>query len=518
MVCSSVPAAAAAGVETLGRGGNAIDAAIATAAALCVVEPMSTGLGGDAFALLWSASEEKLIGLNGSGGAPAAASLDAYGERGLERIPPVGILSATVPGAVRAWETLSERCGSLPLADVLEPAIRLADEGFPVTEVVAHYWSLLSNLGCLRNDAARATWLPGGEAPAAGSIFRCPDIAATLRAIAKGGAGEFYEGEAGAAIVATSRAEGGFFAPGDLAEHRSQWVDPISTTYRGIEVAELPPNGQGLTALIALNILENFEMEGPASELDWHRRVEAIKIAFADRNAYIADPDCAPVPVAELLSKDYARDRARAIGEHAIAAPGPGLHAGDTVYLCAADEEGNLVSFIQSVYMGFGSGVGCGKTGVVLQNRGAGFQLDPRHPNCLAPRKRPFHTIIPGMLLRDGAPWMAFGLMGGDVQPQSHLNFVSNLLDHGLNPQEAIDRPRFRYSSDKKVHLESPELPVAGGRTLGAALEARGHEVLESGEALVDLYGGGQAVACEEGVMIGASDRRKDGCAMGLFS
>lgn len=517
MVATAVPAASAAGVEMLAAGGNAIDAAIAAAAVLCVVEPMMTGVGGDAFALLWSASESRLVGLNGSGRAPAAASADAYRSRGLTSIAPAGILSATVPGAVHAWDTLARRFGALPLDVVLAPAIRAAERGFPVTELVAHYWSLLARLGVLRNDAARASWLADGAAPRAGSWFRAPGLARVLSEIADGGAPAFYEGTAGRAIVATSESEGGFFAAADLADHTSTWVEPIATTYRGVEVAELPPNGQGLAALQALNVLECLEPAPATSALDWHRRIEAIKVAFADRAAYYADPEHADVPIAALLDKIYAKRRAGQIGERARDVVHPGL-AADTTYLCAADEHGNLVSFIQSLFTGFGSGIGCGDTGVVLQSRGAGFVLDPSHPNCLAPGKRPFHTIIPGMLLRDGRPSVAFGLMGGDVQPQSHLNFVANVVDHGLNVQEALDRPRFRFTGGRQVAIEAPGLAVDEGGTLRDALARRGHDVVAPGEALADVFGGGQAIERRaDDTLVGASDRRKDGCAMGWW-
>jgi gamma-glutamyltranspeptidase / glutathione hydrolase len=519
MVCTSVPAASAAGLAMLARGGNAVDAAIAAAAALCVVEPMSTGLGGDAFAMLWPAREERLVGLNGSGRAPAGATLDGYRKRGLDEIPPRGILAATVPGAVHAWETLRERYGSLPLAALLEPAIRLADEGFPVTEIVAHYWFGLERMGVFANEAARATWAPGGHTPRAGEWFRAPGLARTLRAIAAGGPGAFYAGPIADAIVASARELGGPLSHEDLAEHSSTWVEPLSSDYRGVTVVELPPNGQGLAALLALSILECFDPAEapPGTALEWHRRIEAVKVAFADRDAYLADPEHVEVPVTALLSKSYARERARAIGERAQAGVRPGL-SGETVYLCAADAEGNLVSFIQSLFTGFGCGVGCGDTGIVLQSRGAGFRLEPGHPNALAPRKRPFHTIIPAMLLRDGRPWMAFGVMGGDVQPQAHLAFVSNVVDHGLNPQEALDRPRFRFLGGCDVRVETPDAAVAEGGTLVEALRARGHRTEGPGAFMADVFGGGQAIQLlPEGVLAGASDRRKDGCALGLY-
>ena len=517
MVASSVPIASAAGVETLQRGGNAIDAALAMAATLCVVEPMSTGLGGDLFALVHSASEGRLLSLNASGRAPAAATREAYLERGRDHVPMRGILSTTVPGAIHGWETLSRRLGALPLADVLAPAIRAAEDGFPVTEMVSHYWSLLPSV--LSNDAARATWLPGGRAPAAGETFRCPGQARTLRAIGKGGARAFYRGEAAEAIVATSQAEGGFFEPVDLANHESTWTEPITSDYRGVTVAEHPPNGQGLAALVGLNVLARLgDPVSPTSTLDWHRRIEASKLAYADRDAYIADPEHADVPIEALLEPGYADRRAALVGDEALDAPGPGLHAGDTIYCCAADEHGNLVSLIQSLYMAFGSGVACGDTGVILQNRGACFRLEAGHPNVLAPGKRPFHTIIPGMLLRDGTPFMPFGIMGGDIQAQAHLAFVGNLVDHGLNPQEALDRPRFRFVEGRQVVLEEPDLPVDEGGTLREALTERGHEVLGPGEAVIDVFGGGQAIERHaNGTLAGASDRRKDGCALGWW-
>ncbi|NNL67844.1 MAG: gamma-glutamyltransferase, partial [Myxococcales bacterium] len=352
-----------------------------------------------------------------------------------------------------------------------------------------------------------------------GETFRAPGQARTLREIAEGGARAFYEGAAADAIVATSREEGGFFAPEDLAGHTSTWTEPITSDYRGTTVAEHPPNGQGLAALIGLNVLERLgEAASPTSALDWHRRIEAVKLAYADRDAYVADPEHADVPVDALLSSAYADARAKLVGERALDAPRAGVLHGDTVYCCAADEHGNLVSFIQSLFMGFGSGIACGDGGVMLQNRGAGFRLDPDHPNGLAPGKRPFHTIIPGMLLRDGTPTMAFGIMGGDVQAQAHLSFVSGVVDHGLNPQEALDRPRFRFQTGRKVAVETPDAPADEGGTVGAALAARGHDVAAPPETMVDLFGGGQAIARQpDGTLVGGSDSRKDGCAQGWW-
>jgi gamma-glutamyltranspeptidase/glutathione hydrolase len=516
MVASSVPAASEAGVAMLRAGGNAIDAAIAAAAALCVVEPMMTGIGGDAFCLLWSAQEGQLVGLNGSGRSPAGATLERYRALGFETIPTTGIFAATVPGAVHAWETLHNRYGRLPFGELLGPAIRLAREGFPVTEIVAHYWHGLFRVGVLQNDAARNAWAPGDATPAAGEVFRAPALGATLAEIARDGAAAFYQGKVAEAIVATSRELGGHFALEDLQGHRSEWVTPLRSEYRGTEVVELPPNGQGLSALLALNILECFDPQEapPGSALEWHRRIEAVKLAFADRDTYLADPEHARIPVEALLDKEYARRRAQRIGERALPGAEPGLSA-DTTYLCAADADGNLVSFIQSLFTGFGSGVGVGDTGVVLQSRGSGFRLEAGHHNVLAPAKRPFHTIIPGMLMRDGAPLMAFGVMGGDVQPQGHLSVVSNLVDWGMNPQEALDRPRFRYLAGDAVRIETPDAPASEGGSIGEALAERGHRVEPPIPVEAGFFGGGQAIArLPNGVWAGASDRRKDGCAL----
>src|SRR5262245_53333403 len=324
MVATSVPIASAAGVEMLRRGGNAIDAAIAAAAVLAVVEPLQTGLGGDAFALYWSARERKLIGLNGSGRAPRAATLALYRERGLETIEPGGILSATVPGAVDAWETLSRRHGALDFATLLEPAIRAAEQGFAVSELVAHYWWGLAAMGALRNAEARDTFTPGGETPRAGAWFRNPRLGASLRAIAKGGAAAFYRGEIAEQIVATSRNEGGCFAAEDLAEHRATWVEPLTVCWRGVTLAELPPNPQGLTALLAVHLLAHLPAAPADTALAWHQRIEAVKLAMADRDAYVADPHFVRVPIDTLLSPAYARERAALVGERALAAPAPG--------------------------------------------------------------------------------------------------------------------------------------------------------------------------------------------------
>jgi gamma-glutamyltranspeptidase / glutathione hydrolase len=518
MVCASQPLAASAAIAVLRSGGNAIDAAVTAAAVLGVVEPYNTGVGGDCFALVWSAREGKLHGLDGCGRSPAAATVEELKRRGCSEMPAQGILTVTVPGAVDAWENALVRFGTRSLADALGPAIAHAEEGFPVSELVAHEWGLAVAFDFLKNDAARSCFAFDGAGPALGQVVRFPQLARTLRRIAEGGRDEFYRGAIAEQLVAFSRAEGGLLAREDLAEHSSRWVEPIAADYRDFRLHEMPPSTQGLTALLALGILSHFDLPSlePDSAEALHLRVEAVKLAFADRNAYIADPEQARVPVAELLAPEYARRRAALVDpQRALAGASPGLARGgsDTVYLTTADAEGNVVSLINSLYGGFGSGLVAGDTGIALQNRGRGFRLDPSHPGCLAPRKRPFHTLCPAMLFRDGRPVVSFGVMGGDVQAQAHVQVVSNLVDHGANVQEALDAPRFHYVDGARVALEDDVAPAVRER-----LTERGHQ-LES--ALVALarggFGGGQAIAIEHatGVYAGGSDRRKDGSAIG---
>jgi gamma-glutamyltranspeptidase/glutathione hydrolase len=518
MVCTSQPLASAAGLAILRRGGNAVDAAVCAAAVLGVVEPFMTGVGGDCFMLIWNAADAQLYGLNGSGRAPAGLSLEVLRERGLGEMPMQGILSVTIPGAVDAWCQALARFGTCTIADVLPPAIEYAQAGFPVSEIIAHQWNLLVQLGVLQEENARRTFTLDGRAPRLGEVFRAPALARTLQEIAAGGAAAFYRGPLAEQIVAFSRANGGVHRLDDFATHQSTWVVPIGTGYRGYELYELPPNGQGLAALIALNILENFDLA--AHPLDSaacaHLRIEAIKLAFADRGRYIADPEQAHVPVATLLSKDYAHGRAALIHmQKALKRVAPGVvpTGGDTVYLTTADAQGNVVSLINSLYFPFGSGLVAGDTGIVLQNRGYGFVTDPGHPNCVAPRKRPFHTIIPAMLCRQGRPVVSFGVMGGDVQPQGHLQVVSNLVDYGLNIQEALDYPRFRFLDTDRVALEG-----AAGVELTAGLAERGHAVVDEQVAMaMGGFGGGQGIMidADSGCYWGGSDRRKDGCAIG---
>lgn len=517
MVCTSQPLASAAGAQVLREGGSAIDAAVAAAAVLAVVEPYSTGIGGDCFLLYWCAEEGRLYGLNGSGRAPAAATREAVLAGGHSRMPALDVLSVTVPGAVDAWATALDRFGRRPLSRNLEAAIEYADNGFPVSEVIAFEWSLAA--GFLHDEEARRVFLPGGHPPAAGDVVRFPDLARSLRALAQGGPDAFYRGELAQRIVARVREGGGLLDREDLDAHCSTWVDPISTTYRGHEVCEVPPNTQGVAALLGLNILEQFE-EGvvePDSPDAWHLRIEAVKLAYADRDRHIADPEQADVPLARLLSKDYAQGRAALIRrDRALpgAAPGAVDAGAETVYLTTADPEGNVCSFIQSLFYPFGCGVVVPGTGIALHNRGLGFSLDPTHPNCLAPRKRPFHTLLPAMILRAGRPLVSFGVMGGDMQAQAHVQVVSNLVDWADNVQEALDRPRFHFLGGAEVALEHRL-----ERRVGEELRARGHSLREETAALLrGGFGGGQAIAIDptSGVLWGGSDERKDGAAIGF--
>ena len=518
MVCASQPLAATAGLEMLRRGGNAVDAAVCAAAVLGVVEPFSTGVGGDCFMLVWDARTRKLFGLNGSGRAPAALSVDVVRDRGYREVPVHGMLPVTVPGAVDAWCAALARFGSRSMAAVLEPAIDYARHGFPVSEIIAHQWDLIVRFGVLQHPDARRTFTIEGRAPRLGEVFRVPLLAATLERIGNGGADEFYRGAIAEQIVAFSHANGGVHTVADFAAHRSTWVEPLATDYRGYRLCELPPNGQGLTALLALNILENFDLAAyPLGSPEClHLRIEAIKLAFADRNRYLADPEHADVPTTALLAKDYAHGRAALIHPRRAlkqARPGNVTAGTDTVYLTAADGAGNVVSLINSLYFPFGCGLVAGDTGVVLHNRGYGFVLDPAHPNCLAPHKRPFHTIIPAMLLHDDVPIVSFGVMGGDVQAQGHVQVVSNLIDYDLNVQEALDYPRFHYLDADRVALE-PEYDAP----LRTRLLEIGHAIVsDDAVALRGGFGGGQGIMIDPGTGCywGGSDRRKDGCAVG---
>ena len=512
IVCASQPLAAQAGIEMLRRGGNAIDAAIAAAACLCVVEPMSTGLGGDLFSIHWSARDKKLKGLNASGRCPSKLSWRTFARVGRPYIPERGWQSVTVPGAVDGWAQLHQADGRLPWKELFAPALQYARDGFPLSEIIAGHFDKIELLA--QNGACRAIFMPGGQMPRYGQALLQTDLAATLEQLAAGGAEAFYQGEIAEEIVRVSDAEGGYFTREDFAGHTSTWVEPLKASFRGLDIYELPPNGQGLAALIALNVLSCLDLDKCAA--DWgavtHAAVEAVKIAFAERNAHVADPATNPAPLEELLSPEFAARAAKGV-DPARATPRKeslvGPRTGDTVYLCAADGDGNLVSLIQSLFHGFGSGLVAGRTGVLLQNRGALFSLDERHPNCIAPGKRPFHTIIPGFALKEGLPHLAFGVMGGHHQPQGHVQVVLNLLLHQMGLQEALAAPRFDFRTENFLALER-DFPSE----IRQELIRRGHQIVEPDAG---PFGGAQAVrALEGGILEGASDPRKDGCALGL--
>lgn len=513
MAASSHPLATRAGVRVLEDGGNAVDAAVAMVAVLTVVEPYSVAMGGDAFALLALEGGRKVTGLNASGRAPAAATIEAYQAKGLQTVPVTGALSVTVPGALSGWAEALERYGTMGLDTLLAPAIAYAQEGFPVSEVIAGEWAEAQ--GLLRRDpAAAATYLISGKAPRAGQVFKNPSLARTYRRVAEQGPELFYQGELAEAIAACVQAGGGLITPDDLAAHTNQWVEPLALDYRGYTVLELPPNGQGTTALEILNILSGYDLASlePGGAEYLHLLGEAIKIAFGDRDRYITDQAFAPAPVEHLLSEAYGAACRELIRPGAVLSPGaaPPLN-GDTVYLAVGDAQGNAASFISSIFTPFGSGLVVPDTGILLHCRGRSFSLDPAHANRLEGGKRPMHTIIPGMLMQGGLLAAAFGVMGGDMQPQGHAQFLVNLLDFGLGLQEAMDAPRLRYMGGRSMYLEE-------GISQGSAeaMAAWGHAV-DQGPYPVNQVGGGQVVWRDQGqgAWLGASDRRKDGCAMG---
>ena len=522
MVCASQPLATLIGIDILKAGGTCIDAAIATNAALGLMEPMSCGPGGDLFAIVWIEKDRKLYGLNASGRAPRAWTLEKAKKLGLDRIPRRSPLAWSVPGCVSGWKALSERFGRLGLGRVLEPSIAYARDGFPLSPIIA------SGFGSWRDDEAphlAAVFHPGGRVPGYGDVFRNPLLAASYERIAKNGAAAFYEGETAERIVAKSRELGGFMSLEDLREHRADWVEPVSSSYRGYDVWEIPPNGQGICALQILNLMEEFDVPALGhNTVDYlHLFIEAKKLAFEDRARYYADPAFAEVPVRGLISKSYARERAKKIdlsrAATEVAYGDPKLDS-DTVYLCAADGEGNMISLIQSVYSSFGSDICPDGVGFAMQNRGQAFSLDPAHRNRLEPGKRPFHTIIPAFLTRGGAPVMPFGVMGGDVQPQGHAQVVMNMLDFGLSVQQATDVPRIVHDGSSSPWGGQM---IDGGEVVPErdmdpkvleGLAARGHRIAKDPQAL----GGYQAIWREEGPRryFGGSDPRKDGQAIGF--
>lgn len=531
MVAASQPLAATAGLEVLTKGGNAADAAVATAAALNVTEPTSTGIGGDCFALYYDAKSQRVTALNGSGRAPAGLTLERLQREGLgEELPPYHPYTITVPGACAGWCDLISQHGSLPLEEILSNPIRLAEEGFPVSPITAHFWKRgVNRLAAVPNGNELTI---NGRAPRPGEIFRNPGLARTFRAVAEKGKKAFYEGEIGEAIVAVVQEAGGCMTLEDLAAHHSTWDTPISTSYRGYRMWECPPNGQGLAALLALNILEGFDMAAiePLSAERIHLEIEAMRLAFADARWFVADPSTNPAPLAALLSKSYAGERRALIdSERTISdrVHGIPLASSDTVYLSVVDRTGNACSFINSNYMGFGTGIVPKGWGCTLQNRGHNFSLDAEHPNALAPRKRPYHTIIPGLITRGisetgsslaeaGELFACYGVMGGFMQPQGHMQVAVALIDDGLDPQAALDRPRFCImdgTAAGSVALEQG-IPL---RTI-EELARLGHHVTHTSGHARSVFGRGQVIVRdqESGALWGGSDPRADGCAMSL--
>lgn len=542
IVATSQPLATAAGLEILSKGGNAADAAVAAGAALNVTEPTSTGIGGDMFALFYDVETRKVTALNGSGRAPAALTLERLKKEGITaELPPFHAHTVTVPGACAGWFDLIERHGSLPMAEILAPAIRLAEAGFPVGPITSHSWQrgARDQLSSAPNGFELTI---NGRGPRPGEIFRNPGLARTLAAVARGGREAFYQGEIAEAILSVVQEAGGCMSAEDLASHSSTWEEPISVTYRGLRVYQCPPNGQGITALIALNILEGFDLSslGSLSTERLHLMIEALRLAFADSSWYVADPVFSNVPVQELLSKEYANERRMLIDRKRAALDpkrGTPVASSDTVYLSVVDQFGNACSFINSNYWGFGTGIVPKGWGFTLQNRGHNFRLDPNHPNALAPRKRPYHTIIPAMITRlvpraersgsgDEAEgevrdegeslYASYGVMGGFMQPQGHVQVLSALVDDGLDPQAALDLPRFC------IEVEESGGPVALEEGfpfhVSSGLEKLGHPVYGVRGYDRSLFGRGQVILwdAETGVLVAGSDPRADGCAMTL--
>jgi len=511
MVATSHPLASLSAIEALREGGNAIDAAIVASAVLAVVEPQSTGIGGDCFALFCPRGSSQVIAFNGSGRSPKAATLERFAALGVTEIATDSVHSVTLPGAIDAWTRLHADHGRLEFARLLEPAIEYARHGYPIYARVRYDWLEAAEL--LRNrEASRAVFLPNGRVPAEGDIHRQPRLADTLAAIASQGAPGFYEGPVAEAMSATLKQHGGLHTVEDFAAVRGEYVEPISTNYRGFDIHQIPPNTQGVTALVMLNILEGYELAelDPLSAERIHLEVEAGRIAFDMRNRHIADPECMNVPLKRLLSKKWSEQlRSKMSRDRAMSAVGDlGLSKNDTIYVCVVDRDLNAISFINSIYYSFGSGILCPTTGVMFQNRGTSFNLDPHHPNCIGPGKRPMHTIMPGMMTRGEGVEMPFGVMGGDYQPFGHCHIVSNVLDYGLDVQAALDMPRV-FPMDEELEIER-NLPA---ETIKGLFE-RGHSL----RLVASPHGGGQAIRIdrERGLLTGGSDPRKDGCALGF--
>lgn len=523
MAATSQPLATQVALDILKNGGNAFDAAIAANAAIGLMEPTGNGIGGDLFVILWDAKTEQLYGLNASGRSPKSLTLEYFKEKGMDKIPAYGPLSVSVPGCVDGWFTLHNRFGKMPMKDILSPAIKYAREGFPVSELIAHYLQL-SSAGMKDFPNFRDTYMPGGKVLEKGDVFKNPRLANTLELIAEKGRDVFYKGEIAQKIDAHMKEVGGFLSAEDLAAHTSDWIEPVSTNYRGYDVWELPPNGQGIAALQMLNILEGYDLKsmGFGSKEYVHLFVEAKKLAYEDRAKYYADMDFYDVPVEWLISKEYAAKRRVLIDIKRAAKTydaGSQLEDGDTIYLTVADEDGNMISFIQSNFRGMGSGVIPGDLGFMLQDRGELFSLEEGHANVFEPGKRPFHTIIPAFVTKDGKPFMSFGVMGGAMQPQGHAQIIINMIDFGMNLQEAGDAPRIRHigssqPTDEKMHNGgSVNLEPGFRNQVIRELNQMGHNITYS----VGGYGGYQAIMydAEKGVYYGASESRKDGQAAG---
>lgn len=522
MACTSQPLATQVALDILKSGGNAIDAAIAANAMLGLTEPTGCGIGGDLFVIVWDSETQKLFGLNASGRSPYTLTADYFRKNGYTKIPSLGPLSLSVPGCVDGWFELHKRFGSKSMEEILAPAIRYAKNGFPVSELIAWYWS--SNSRILKKyPGFEEVFMPGGKTPKKGEVFRNPRLAVTYEKIAAEGRDVFYKGEIARKIVDDVSKQGGFFTMKDFEDHRSEWVEPVSSGYRGFDVWELPPNGQGIAAIQMLNILENFNVAsmgfGTAGYL--HHLVEAKKLAFEDRARYYSDPAFSTIPVKELISKEYASKQAAMIDPQRAARSYPawGMEHGNTIYLTTADQFGNMVSLIQSNFRGMGSGITPGELGFVLQNRGELFSLEEGHRNVYEPHKRPFHTIIPGFVTKDGKPFLSFGVMGGDMQPQGHVQVLCNIIDFGMNIQEAGDAPRIQHtgSSDPTGGLmeDGGQVSLETGFSWETIRELirMGHKVVYD----YGPYGGYQAIMRDtlNNMWYGASESRKDGQAAG---
>lgn len=521
MAATSQPLATQVALDILKNGGNAVDAAIAANAMLGLVEPTGCGIGGDIYAIIWDAETKTLHGLNGSGRSPQSLTLDYFKQQGITEIPKFGALPVSVPGTVDGWFEMHEKFGSTPMTDILAPAIQYAREGFPVSELISYYLHRsVARIG--QYEGFKETYMPDGEMPDTGDIFKNPALAATYEKIAKGGRDAFYKGDIARTIDAYIKAQGGFLSYADLASHTSTWVEPVSTNYRGYDVWELPPNGQGIAALQILNIMEHYDVKsmGFGSPEYVHTFVEAKKLAFADRAKFYSDMDFNDIPVERLISKQYAAERQRTIDPNRAAKRvDAGINEGDTIYLTVADNDGNMVSLIQSNFRGMGSGMTPTGLGFVLQNRGELFALDPEHFNVYAPNKRPFQTIIPAFVTKNNVPYLSFGVMGGGAQPQMHAQVIMNMIDFGMNTQEAGDAPRILHSGSSQP--TGSEMTDGGYVSLesGFAVETR-RALLKKGHVLRDVsgaFGGYQAIRYDANnkVYFGASESRKDGHAAG---